>query len=130
MYAQVVEAPGKTADLDDQIAASTAEEIGQLQAELMRLRIEEEARRAEIETARLAAENALRVEQERWRQQEEEIARRRAEHERQRIEAEARERAEEEQRRQIANQEIARAEEVLGALRASEERRNHQAEER
>src|SRR5205085_6000838 len=96
--------------VDDQIAASTAEEVGQLQAELMRLRIEEEGRRAEVEAARLAAENALRVEQERWRQQEEEIARQRAEHERRRIEAEARERAEEEQRRQIANEEIARAE--------------------
>src|SRR5204862_7949744 len=114
--APVPEAPAKPSHVDDQIAASTAEEIGQLQAELMGLRIEEEARRAEIETARLAAENALGLEQERWRQQEEEIARRRAEHERQRIEAEARERAEEKQRRQIANEEIARAEEVLGAL--------------
>ena len=125
----VAEPPAKPSQVDDQIAASTAEEIGQLQAELMQLRIEEEARRAEIETARLAAENALRVEQERWRQQEEEIARRRAEHERRRIEAEARERAEEEQRRQIANGEIARAEEILGALRASEEKRRHEAEE-
>jgi hypothetical protein len=114
--------------IDDQIAASTAEEIGQLQAELMRLRIEEEARRAEVESARLAAENALRVEQERWRQQEEEIARQRAEHERRRIDAEARERAEEEQRRQIAAEEIARAEEVLVALRAGEEKRRHEAE--
>ena len=127
--APVVEAPARPSHVDDQIAASTAEEIGQLQAELMRLRIEEEARRAEIEMVRLSAENALRVEQERWRQQEEELARQRADHERQRIEAEARERAEEEQRRQIANEEIARAEEVLGALRASEERRSHQAEE-
>src|SRR2546423_1180387 len=123
------EAPAKPSHVDDQIAASTAEEIEQLQAELMRLRIDEEARRAEIEAARLAAENALRIEQERWRQQGEEIARQRAEHERRRIEAEARERAEEEQRRQIANQEIARAEEVIAALRASEEKRRHEAEE-
>ncbi len=49
-------------------AASTAKEITQLQAELMRLRTEEEARRAEVEAARLAAEHALRTEQERWRQ--------------------------------------------------------------
>lgn len=124
----VLEAPAPPPHVDDQIAASTAEEIGQLQAELMRLRIEEEARRAEVESARLAAENALRVEQERWRQQEEEIARQRAEHERRRIDAEARERAEEEQRRQIATEEIARAEEVLGALRAVEEKRQHEAE--
>lgn len=120
-------APAPPPHVDDQIAASTAEEIGQLQAELMRLRIEEEARRAEVESARLAAENALRVEQERWRQQEEEIARQRAEHERRRIDAEARQRAEEEQRRQIATEEIARAEEVLAALRAAEEKRRHEA---
>ena len=124
----VLEAPAPPQHVDDQIAASTAEEIGQLQAELMRLRIEEEARRAEVESARLATENALRVEQERWRQQEEEIARQRAEHERRRIDAEARQRAEEEQRRQIANEEIARAEEVLGALRAGEEKRRHESE--
>src|SRR6266478_1440076 len=98
----VLEAPAPPPHVDDQIAASTAEEIGQLQAELMRFRIDEEARRAEVESARLAAENALRVEQERWRQQEEEIARQRAEHERRRIEVEARARAEEEQRRRIA----------------------------
>src|SRR2546430_6512630 len=122
--------PATPSHADDQIAASTAEEIRQLQAELMRLRIEEEARRAEVEAARLAAENALRVEQERWRQQEEELARQRAEHERRRIEAEARERAEEEQRRHLANEEIARAQEVLAALRASEEKRSHEAEER
>src|SRR5882724_4742818 len=124
----VLEAPAPPPHVDDQIAASTAEEIGQLQAEVMRLRIEEEARRAEVESARLAAENALRVEQERWRQQEEEIARQRAEHERRRTDAEARERAEEEQRRQIATEEIARAEEVIGALRAGEEKRRHEAE--
>src|SRR5256714_4200630 len=124
----VPEAPAPPPHVDDQIAASTAEEIGQLQAELMRLRIDEEARRAEVESARLAAENALRVEQERWRQQEEEIARQRAEHERRRMDAEARERAEEEQRQQIANEEITRAEEVLGALRAGEEKRRREAE--
>jgi len=124
----VLEAPAPPPHVDDQIAASTAEEIGQLQAEVMRLRIEEEARRAEVESARLATENALRVEQERWRQQEEEIARQRAEHERRRIDAEARERAEEEQRRQIATEEIARAEEVVGALRAGEEKRRHESE--
>jgi len=87
---RVLEPPAPPQHVDDQIAASTAEEIGQLQTELTRLKIEEEARRAEVETARLAAENALRVEQERWRQQEEEIARQRAEHERRRIDAEAR----------------------------------------
>ena len=124
----VLKAPAPPPHVDDQIAASTAEEIGQLQAELMRVRIEEEARRAEVESARLAAENALRVEQERWRQQEEEIARQRAEHERRRIDAEARQRAEEEQRRQIATEEIARAEEVLAALRAAEEKRRREAQ--
>lgn len=124
----VLEALAPPPHVDDEIAASTAEEIGQLQAELMRLRIEEEARRAEVESARLTAENALRVEQERWRQQEEEIARQRAEHERRRIDAEARQRAEEEQRRHIAAEEIARAEEVLAALRAAEEKRRHEAQ--
>ena len=67
----------------------------------MRLRTEEEARRAEVEAARLAAENALRTEQERWRQMEESTARHRAEQEKQRIEVEAREQAEEEHHRQI-----------------------------
>src|SRR5438874_9042423 len=75
---------------EDQMAAdSTAEEIKQLEVELMRLRTEEEARRAEIEAERLAAENALRVEQERWQTAESELARQRADRERQRIEAEA-----------------------------------------
>src|SRR2546427_6745939 len=122
--------PAIPSHADDQIAASTAEEIRQLQAELTRLRIDEEGRRAEVEAVRLAAENGLRVEQEKWRQQEEEIARQRAEHERRRIEVEARARAEEEQRRRIANEEISRAQAVLEALRASEEKRRHEAEER
>ncbi len=109
---------------DDAIAAaSTAEEITQLEAELMRLRTEEEGRRAEVEAARLSAENALRGEQERWRQMEGETARHRAEQERTRIEVEARERAEEEHRRQIADQELSRAEEELRRMRAMEEAR-------
>src|ERR1700687_241178 len=99
------------------VAASTAEEIDQLQTELMRLRTEEEARRAEVEAARLAAEHALRAQQERWRQAEEEGARRRAEQERKRIEAEAQERAKEENRRQIAERELARAQEELLSTR-------------
>ena len=120
------EAPAMTSatqDEDAAVAASTAEEITQLEAELMRLRTEEEGRRAEVEAARLAAENALRTEQERWRQMEEETARHRAEQEKQRIEVEARERAEEEHHRQIAEQELARAEEELRRMRAMEEAR-------
>lgn len=113
---------------DDVVAASTAEEITQLQAEVMRLRTEEEARRAEVEAERLAADNSLYVEQERLRQSEEEIARRRAEHERQRIEAEARERAEEQQRRQNAEAEIVRAEEQLAQMRAQEEARRSEVD--
>lgn len=104
-------------------AASASGEIDQLKQELMRLRTDEEARRAEVEAARLAAEHALRTEQERWRQAEEEGARRRAEQEKKRIEAEARERAEEEHRRQVAEQEIGRAEEDLKRMRATEESR-------
>jgi hypothetical protein len=115
-------------DEDSAVAASTAEEITQLNAELMRLRTEEEARRAEVEAARLAAEHALRTEQERWRQAEEEGARRRAEQEKKRIEAEARERAEEENRRQIAEQELARTEEELKRMRAMEEARRAEVE--
>jgi len=87
-------------------AASAVEEINRLEAEMMRLRTEEEGRRAEVETARLSAENALRLEQERWRQQEEETARQRAQKEKQRIEVEAREQAEEEHHRQIAEHEL------------------------
>jgi hypothetical protein len=105
------------------VAASTAEEINQLQTELMRLHTEEEARRAEVEAGRLAAGHALRIEQERWRQAEEEGARRRAEQEKKRIEIEAWERAEEENRRQIAERELARAEEELIRMRAMEEAR-------
>src|SRR5256885_2797733 len=41
--------PAPPSPAGDQIAASTAEEIRQLQTELRRLRIEEEARRAEVE---------------------------------------------------------------------------------
>lgn len=113
---------------DRAVAASVAEEITQLEGELMRLRTEEEARRAEVEAERLAAENSLRVEQEKWRQHEEEIARRRAEQERQRIDAEARDRAEEEKRRQIADQEIERTEQELAQMRATEDARRRQVD--
>jgi hypothetical protein len=105
------------------VTRSTAEEITRLEAELMRLRTEEEGRRAEVEAARLAAENALRTEQERWRQMEEETARHRAEQEKQRIEIEARECAEEEHRRQIGEQELTRAEGEVRRMRAMEEAR-------
>jgi hypothetical protein len=117
-------------DENDLVAASTAEEVNQLQTELMRLRTEEEARRAEVDAARLAAEHALRSEQERWRLAEEEGARRRAEQEKKRIEAEARERAEEENRRQIADRELARVEEELTRMRAMEEARRADLEVR
>ena len=110
------------------VAASTDEEINQLQVELMRLRTEEEGRRAEVEAARLASEHALRGEQERWRQAEEEGARRRAEQEKKRIEAEARERAEEGTRRQIAERELARVQEELIRMRAMEETRRAEVE--
>jgi hypothetical protein len=112
-----------TYDEDATIAASAAGEMAQLQAELMRLRAEEEGRRAEVEAARLAAENALRTEQERWRQMEEETARQRAQKERERIEVEVREQAEEAHRRQIADQELSRAEEELKRMHAMEEAR-------
>jgi hypothetical protein len=111
-------------------AASTAEEIAQLQSELMRLRTEEEARRAEVEAARLATEHHLRTEQERWRKADEEGARRRAEQERNRIEAEARQRAEEDGRRQIAEQELASAEEELKRMHAMEAARRADVEAR
>ena len=109
-------------------ASSRAEEIAQLEAEMLRLRTEEEARHAEFETAHLASENALRVEQERWRKAEEDIARRRAEQEKQRIEAEVRERTAEEHRRQIAEQEIARAEEEVKRMHAMEETRREEVD--
>jgi hypothetical protein len=104
-------------------AAGAGVEITQLQAELMRLRTEEEARRAEVEAARLASGNALRTEQERWRQMEEDTARRRAQKEKERIEVEAREQAEEEHRRQTAEHELVRVEEELRRMRAMEETR-------
>jgi hypothetical protein len=110
-------------DEEPTIAASAAEEIKRLEAEMMRLRTEEEGRRAEVEVARLSAENALRTEQERWRQQEEETARQRAQKEKQRIEVEAREQAEEEHHRQIAEHELRRAEEELKRMRAMESTR-------
>jgi hypothetical protein len=110
-------------DEDATVAASATEEVTQLEAELMRLRTEEEGRRAEVEAARLSAENALRTEQERWRQIEEETARQRAQKERERIEVEARQQAEEEHRRRIAEQELARTEEELKRMRAVEEHR-------
>ena len=108
---------------------STAEEIKQLQVELMRLRTEEEARRAEVEAGRLAVEHALGQERQRWRQSEEEAARRRAEQEKLRIEAEARERAAEETRRRIAEDELARVEEELKRMRAMEEARRAEVED-
>ncbi len=123
-----VAASSPVSDEDHAVAASVAEEITQLENELMRLRTEEEARRAEAEAERLAAEHSLRTEQEKWRQQEEEIARRRAEQERQRIDAEARDLAEEEKRRQIADQEIERLEHELAQMRASEDARRRQVD--
>jgi len=68
-------------DEEPTIAASAAEEIKRLEAEIDAPPDEEEGRRAEVEVARLSAENALRTEQARWRQQEEETARRRAQKE-------------------------------------------------
>src|SRR6185436_18427823 len=120
--------PPSVSNEDHAVAASVAEEISQLEGELMRLRTEEEGRRAEVEAERLAAEHSLRMEQEQWRQQEEEIARRRAEQERQRIDAEARDRAEEEKRRQIADQEIERVERELAQMRAAENARRLQVD--
>jgi TubC N-terminal docking domain/HEAT repeats len=120
--------PSPVSNEDHAVAASVAEEIRQLESELMRLRTEEEARRAEIEAERLAAEHSLRMEQEKWRAQEEDIARRRAEQERQRIDAEARGRAEEEKRRQIADQEIERIERELAQMRATENARRLQVD--
>ena len=120
---QVLTATPTESAEESRIANSVAEEVSQLEHELMQFRTEEEARRAEVEAARLASENALRVEQEQWRKQEEEIARRRAEHERLRISVEARELADEEKRREIADQEIRRAEAELERMRAMEDAR-------
>ncbi|PYS45217.1 MAG: hypothetical protein DMF71_00800 [Acidobacteria bacterium] len=121
---------------ETQTPSAGSEEIRQLEAELLRLRTEEAARRAEVEAERAAAEKALHVEQERWRKAEEESARRRAEQEKLRIEAEAREQADEEGRRRIADQEFARAEEEVRRMRAMEDARRaeidgqrHQASE-
>ena len=118
--------PSPVSREDHAVAPSVAEEIAQLQNELMRLRSEEEGRRAQVEAERLAAEHSLRMEQEKWRLHEEEIARRRAEQERQRIDAAARERADEDKRRQIADQEIERIEQEIAQMRAREaSRRSH-----
>src|SRR5712692_4565015 len=68
-------------------ASLATEEIKQLEAELMRLRAEEQTRRASFESGRVAAENALRAEHERGSEAEAEAARQRAEHEKQRIAA-------------------------------------------
>ena len=90
----VVAAPiasAKPVDEDDSPASLASEEIKQLEAELIRLKAEEQTRRAEFEAGRLAAENALRFEHERRSQAEAESSRQRAEHEKQRIAVEARE---------------------------------------
>lgn len=108
--------------------SSIVEEIGQLEAELIRLRTEEEGRRAEFEAARLAAERTFSQESQRWRKDQEEAARRRAEQEKLRIEAEAREHAAEETRRRIAETELSRAEEELKRMRAMEESRRAEVE--
>jgi TubC N-terminal docking domain len=112
-----------TAPVSEPKKATTNEEIATLEAELTRLRTAEQARRAEAEAARLAAENTLHIEQERWQQAEHETAMRRAEKEKQRIEAEAREAASEETRRRIAEQEIARAEDDIRRMRDMENSR-------
>ena len=115
--------PSSAVESVSQEELSAAEEIRQLETELIRLRAEEEARRAEVETARLATEHALSQERQGWRQADEEAARRRAEQERLRIEAESRERAAEETHRRIAEEELARVEEELKRMRAMEEAR-------
>jgi hypothetical protein len=120
----------KPIEAADSAASLASEEIKQLEDELMHLRAEEQTRRAEFESARLGAENALRAEQERRSQAEAEAARQRAELEKVRIAAEAREHAEEETRRQIAEQELARAEEELRRMRAMEDARRADVEAR
>jgi hypothetical protein len=130
---EVVVAPvtlTKPAAEDDSPAGLATEEIKQLEAELIRLKAEEQTRRAEFESSRLAAENALRVEHERRSQAEAESSRQRAEQEKQRIAAEGREHAEEENRRQIAEQELARAEQELKRMRAMEDARRADVEAR
>ncbi len=131
--AEVAAAPialTKPADEDGAPAGLATEEIKQLEAELIRLKTEEQTRRAEFESGRMAAENALRGEHERRSQTEAESSRQRAEHEKQRIAAEAREHAEEENRRQIAEQELARAAEELKRMRAMEDARRADVEAR
>jgi len=127
---EVAEAPIASKQIDEEgsHASLATEEIKQLEAELMRLRTEEQTRRAEFESGRLAAEHALRVEHERRSQSEAESSRQRAEHEKQRIAAEAREYAEEENRRQIAEHEVGRAEEELRRMRAMEDARRADVE--
>ena len=120
----------KPADKEDFPAGLATEEIKQLEGELIRLKAEEQTRRAEFESRRLAAENASRGEHERRSQAEAESSRQRAEHEKQRIAAEAREHAEEENRRQIAEQELARAAEELKRMRAMEDARRADVEAR
>jgi hypothetical protein len=120
----------KPLDEDDAPAGLAAEEIKQLEAELIRLKAEEQTRRVEFESGRLAAENASRIERERRSQAEAESSRQRAEQEKQRIAAEAREHAEEENRRLIAEQELVRAEEELKRMRAMEDARRADAEAR
>jgi hypothetical protein len=112
------------------VGTSPGAEITQLETKLMRLRTEEEARRAEVEAARLASGNVLRTEQERWRQMEEETARQRAQKEKQRIEVEAMEQTAEEHRRQIVGQELVRVEEELRRMRAMEETRRAEVDSR
>jgi len=92
---QFIEAPVERASYSEPRPASTgdssaADEIKQLETELMRLRAEEEGRRAEVEAAQLAHEHALGQDRQRWRALEEQAARKRSEEERLRIEAEAR----------------------------------------
>jgi hypothetical protein len=130
---EVAETPiGSTKPVDEEgspVSLAT-EEVKQLEVELIRLRAEEQVRRAEFESSRLAAENVFRVEHERRGQLEAETARQRAELEKQRIAAEARERAEEDSRRRIAEHELARAEEEVRRMRAMEDARRADVEAR
>lgn len=121
-------APPAPQTQDTRAADGTADEINRLEAESMRVRTEEEARRAEVEAARLSVANALHIEQERWRQVEEATARSRAEKEKQRIEVEAREQTEEAHRREMAEQDLARAEGELKRMRAMEEARRAESD--
>ena len=93
------------------------------------VRTEEDARRAEFESARLAAEHAFHQESTCWRQEQEQAALKRAEQEKLRIEAEARERAAEETRRRIAEEELKRIEEELRRMHAMEQIRRADVEE-